>query len=120
MSNFIPPHEHSLPFFHTHSLDLGVNNGYGTLAKSTFTNHDNLYKITADVPTFTKDNLTITFKMGVLSIKGETNIGKKRVVDLSFEIPEADETQIKGTVENGFLMITIGKKEEFMPKVINL
>lgn len=116
---------HELNFNHRHEFNFSKEYEYMWIAPQEFKELPDRYEIEIDVPSFTKEDLEITFKQNKLHIFGYkekhlTKIRPYREVRKELVLKEADETQITGKVENGVLYLTVMKKEEFIPKLIKL
>jgi HSP20 family protein len=82
------------------------------------------YKILLDLPGLKKDEITISLKERVLSVKGQRSTTleedevfrrterKTGAFSRSFALPEhVDASEVKARFENGVLMITMAKRE---------
>ena len=89
---------------------------------------------TADMPGVKESDLDISLQNGVLTISGTRTAEEKKegetyyvyerkygAFSRSFALPEnADPDKIEAKLENGVLVLTVGKKEEARPKKIGL
>lgn len=83
---------------------------------------ENAYYLKVEVPGMSKENLTVDFENGYLTItvknekeESEAYIRKERIqteMQRTFYIGEIKEDSIKANYENGLLIISLGKKEE--------
>lgn len=83
---------------------------------------ENAYYLKVEVPGMSKENLTVDFENGYLTITvknekedSEAYIRKERIqteMQRTFYIGEIKEDSIKANYENGLLIISLGKKEE--------
>jgi HSP20 family protein len=99
-----------------------------------FIENDNEYTITCEMPGMEQKDIEVSIASNVLTIKGirkdekEEKTGKfykKEILSGSFQrtipLPAAVESEkIAAQLENGFLSISIPKKEESKPKQINI
>lgn len=85
------------------------------------------YRVSAELPGLTKDDVEITCQDGVLSIRGEKQ-GEKREgrhfserwfgrFERRVELPDADETKAEASFRDGLLTITLPKTERAREKV---
>ena len=82
---------------------------------------DNL-SLELDIPGFSKDEVQVSSKLGIVSISGnpkEENVREK--FRLSFKVPStAEENLAKAELANGVLRVVIPKKETEIPKQISI
>jgi len=91
------------------------------------------YQVTLDVPGFTKDEIRIQLKSGLLSIEGKKEVaskeegqrlGRERIrtrFTRSFDFGEAvDPDRVSARVSEGVLVVTIGKPESVKPRFIEI
>jgi HSP20 family protein len=96
---------------------------------------ENAYKLVADVPGLTKDDVKVTVENGVLTISGEkkaeTHEKKEKgwhyyerssgSFSRAFNLPEhVDSENIKANYKNGVLELTMAKKEVAKPKAVEV
>ncbi|MDB4665008.1 Hsp20/alpha crystallin family protein [Verrucomicrobia bacterium] len=74
---------------------------------------DNSLSLELDIPGFSKDEVQVSSKLGVVSINGSPKKDSKREkFKLSFKMPSvAEETLAKAELVNGVLKVVIPKKE---------
>jgi len=74
---------------------------------------DNSLSLELDIPGFSKDEVQVSSKLGVVSINGSPKKDSKREkFKLSFKMPSvAEETLAKAELANGVLKVVIPKKE---------
>jgi HSP20 family protein len=88
------------------------------------------YRVTVDLPGVELKDIDLSFSDGVLTVKaerkaadGETlysdrwNGGFERVIGIDSDI---DESQIRATLKNGILAVTLPKKPEHLPRRIEI
>ncbi len=92
---------------------------------------NNLY-VDAELPGFTKDDVTVTFEKGVLQInaerkpveaEGQQHLNERHYtrVARSFSLPTSvAEDKIEARLENGVLYLTLPKREEVKPRTISV
>jgi len=81
---------------------------------------DNDLSLELDIPGFSKDEVYVSSKLGVVSINGSPKKESKREkFKLSFKMPaSAEESLAKAELINGVLKVVIPKKETATPKQI--
>tara|TARA_B100000749_G_C18140452_1_gene347603 strand:+ start:147 stop:587 length:441 start_codon:yes stop_codon:yes gene_type:complete len=93
------------------------------------TEDEEAYRIDADLPGVSEDDITITVSEDILNIKGARNSEKRakltpkeqRYLKLNrdFKLPEdADQAKIKATLTHGVLNVLIPKLKKPDPKII--
>lgn len=95
---------------------------------------DNEYVIHLSVGGFKKENISVNYKNGILSISGTAEVSSdneetgKYIIkerssskfERSFAIDGIDETNISAKMEDGVLTITLPKTEEEAPSTISI
>lgn len=93
---------------------------------------DHLY-VDAEMPGFRKDEITVTFEQGVLTIEGERKVedddkthkhlSERRYTHVrrSFTLPTTvDESKVEAKLTDGVLHLTIDKRPEVKPRKIEV
>jgi HSP20 family molecular chaperone IbpA len=75
-----------------------------------------------DIPGFSKDEIQVSSKLGMVSISGNPKKENEREkFRLSFKVPStAEENLAKAELANGVLRVVIPKKETEIPKQISI
>lgn len=91
---------------------------------------EDAYIVEAEMPGFTKDQISISLENGTLAIsaerkseqqKGEQHLKERRYTKVarSFTLPtRVDESRVDAKLENGVLHLTLPKSEEVKPRKI--
>ncbi|MCP4568134.1 MAG: Hsp20/alpha crystallin family protein [FCB group bacterium] len=109
------------------------NTDCGFAVKMDIAENDASFKILAEVPGMTKDDITITVKDNLLTLSGERPEKNDDIARLvwsersfgrfsrSFKLPESiDKSGVSADYSNGLLSITLPKREEAQPKSIDV
>ncbi len=121
------------PFFPTGWFDSGAMLERWNPAVDVF-EEDNAYVVKAELPGVDKKDLTVDFKDGILTIKGERSADnevnenryfrRERVYgnfQRSFALPKGTDAETIGAeYKDGVLRVTIPKAEEVKPKQITV
>jgi len=93
---------------------------------------ENHIYVDAEVPGFTRDEISVTVEKGVLSIeaerqptepKGERHLSERRFTRIvrRFTLPDlVDENKVDAKLEDGVLHLTFNKREEAKPRRIEV
>ena len=93
------------------------------------------YRLEADLPGYSENDVQVQVKDGLLTISSAKNEDKEETVETlylirerrntgferSFKLPkDADQDNISAVYKNGILSLTIGRRPEAQPKLINI
>lgn len=115
-------HYHEINFNHTHGAEFFKEYQSNFLGIQTeLKERDEIYQIAIEVPSFTKGDLSIDLvENKLLRIYGEKETDRLRTIRKEYNIHKGNPEKIECTVVNGMLYINIAKKEEFIPKKIEI
>ena len=91
--------------------------------RTTLDEVDGDYKLTAQVPGLTKDDISITAENGVLKIEGEKEINSHMISSIQKEFTlgnDIDVSKISASVENGILEVQLPKSAAKKAKKIKI
>ncbi len=112
----------------------GIDFLKGAYPKCNILDMDDSVSVVAEIPGLTKDEVNIKVENGVMTISGKQAFASKDMevkyirrelkhssFKRSFELGDTlDPSKISANFENGILNITIPKKEESLPKTIDI
>jgi len=121
----------------TRHFDQLIPNGSASTAASypvDIREDDDHFYVDAELPGFTKDQVSVTLENGVLTIsaerkeedeskRGETHLRERRWnrVARAFKLPNAvDENKVEATLKDGVLHLVLHKREEVRPRKIEV
>lgn len=91
--------------------------------RTTLDEVDGDYKLTAQVPGLTKDDISITAENGILKIEGEKEINSHMISSIQKEFTlgnDIDVSKISASVENGILEVQLPKSAAKKAKKITI
>jgi HSP20 family protein len=124
----------SLPMRLHHGQDWMVPGGGDWSPRVDISETDNHFRITAEIPGISRDDIKINIEEGVLTIRGERKDEKEEkgrkfhrveryygAFSRSFTLPQnVDESHIEANFKDGLLMLQIPKKTADKPKPIEV
>ena len=91
--------------------------------RTTLSEKDGGYTLTAQVPGLTKDDISICVDNNLLTIKGEKQVNDNMIcsIDKQFSIgKDINESKITASVKDGILNVYIPRRESKKPKTIKI
>ncbi len=96
--------------------------------------YDDSYRVDVELPAMSPEDVSVTFKDGVLTVAGERKYERTRDSEKvhrterrfgkftrNFRLPEdADEDAIEASADRGVLSVTVGKREKAKPRAIEV
>ena len=108
------------------SLFAPTFSGTSSVMKTDIKEREKEYELSIEMPGFKKENVTINFEKGYLTVSGKNEekdadtkyIRRERNVSCSrsYYVGDIDKSAIKAKFENGILSIVIPKEQEKIPE----